>query len=610
MDQTILKMAESGGLLFDGAMGTLLYQRGVFLNRCFDFMNVEQPELVQSIHEQYIEAGAHVQTTNTFGANRLRLRAHKLEDEVLRINTAGVEIAKAAADGRGYIAGSIGPTGLGLGGLSGDLGKSVRKALEEQIDCLCSAGVDLLVLETFDVLQELELATELARKATKLPIVSLMMFGKQGRTMGGGLTPQQVAPRLIDSGADIIGANCGGGPELLFQVTTAMVGHGKPVMAQPNAGQPEVLEGRTIYVANPEYFGVYARRLMKAGIRVIGGCCGTTPEHIRRMSNATRMMLAMDGTPSRKLPKLENIGSAPTPFQARSKFAEKLVEGSFVTSVELNPPKGFDLSKRMQAVEEMEQAGITTINIADGPRAKVLMSNVAMAHEVVAKTTFEPIVHVCCRDRNLLGLQSHLLGMHVLGIRNIVVITGDPPKMGPFPHATGVYDVNSIGLLKMVRGFNHGVDPAGQPLPDKTSFVCGTGVEPAALDLDTEIHRLELKVAAGAEFIMTQPVYDPKVLDTFLKRIEHIKLPVMLGLCPLAGLRNALFLNEHVPGMSVPKEVLERMKLAEEKGTGQSEGVAIAREMLASVAASIQGAYIMPPFSRHKMAIEVLDGYL
>ena len=294
----------------------------------------------------------------------------------------------------------------------------------------------------------------------------------------------------------------------------------------------------------------------------------------------------------------------------RSTFAAKLSAGEFVTSVELNPPRGFDLSKRVEAVQELAQAGITTINIADGPRAKVLMSNVAMAHEIQSKTSFAPIVHVCCRDRNLLGLQAHLLGMHVLGIRNIVVITGDPPKMGPFPHATGVYDVNSIGLLKMVRGFNHGEDPSGQPLNEKTAFVCGTGVEPAAADLDTELHRLDLKVAAGADFIMTQPVYDPRVLERFLKRVEHIELPILLGLCPLASLRNALFLNEHVPGMSVPTDVLHRLKKAEEQGEGQAEGVTIAREMLAEVKSEVQGAYIMPPFSRHRMAIEVLDGYL
>ena len=343
---------------------------------------------------------------------------------------------------------------------------------------MLTAGVDLLVFETFDVLQELELATRLARQVTDNPIVSLIMFGEDGKTRGGGLTPQQVSPRLIEAGADIIGANCGGGPELLYRVSTAMVGHGKPVMSQPNAGQPENIEGRSIYVANPEYFGVFARRLLKAGIRVVGGCCRITPEHIRQMSNAVRMLKG-DSQPPTAVDLVELIEDRTSvPAAERSELGRRLFNDEFVTSVELNPPRGFDLGKRIKAVEELKAAGVDTINIADGPRAKVLMSNISMAREVIDKTQISPIVHVCCRDRNLLGLQSHILGMHVLGIRNLVVITGDPPKMGPFPHATGVYDLNSIGLLKLIQGFNHGIDPAGNELGEKDIlslwYGCGT----------------------------------------------------------------------------------------------------------------------------------------
>lgn len=610
MQGSLLKMAEAGGLLFDGAMGTLLYQRGIFLNRCFEAINLEQPELVQAIHQEYIEAGATVQTTNTFGANRIRLSAHGFEDQVDAINQAAVRIAREALNGSGFVAGSVGPTGVGLSGLAGDLGQAVRTAFTEQISVLCEAGVDCIILETFDVLQELELATEIARECTSLPLFSLMMFSKDGRSIGGGLTPQQVAPRLIAAGADIIGANCGGGPDLLFKVTTAMVGHGKPVMAQPNAGQPETIEGRSIYIANPEYFGVYARRLMKAGIRVVGGCCGTTPEHIERMSNATRMISANDAIDSPAITGGEDLGVEPVPVAERSSFAAKLSNGEFVSSVELNPPRGFDLSKRIAAVKSLVAAGVTTINIADGPRAKVLMSNLAMAHKIEQATSVSPIVHVCCRDRNLLGLQSHLLGMHMLDVRNIVIITGDPPKMGPFPNATGVYDVNSIGLLKMVQSFNRGLDPAGQQLPEATSFFPGTGVEPNAADLEVEIHRLEQKVQAGAEFVMTQPVYDAEVLRRFLKRIKHIHIPVLLGLCPLAGIKNAQFLNKHVPGMSVPAPIIKRLEKAESKGLGQTEGVQIAREMLDQVRPNVQGVYVMPPFSRHQMAIDVLKGFI
>lgn len=610
METSILKQAEAGGLLFDGAMGTVLYQRGIFLNRCFEAINLQQPELVEAIHRDYINAGALVQTTNTFGANRIRLAQHGLDGKVEDINYAAVKIARKAAGDRGLVAGSVGPTGCGLTGLAGEQGQQVRAAFVEQISVLVDAGVDCIILETFDVLQELELATEIARSSTDLPVVSLMMFGTNARSLGGGLTPQQVAPRLIAAGADIIGANCGGGPELLFKVTTSMVGHGKPVMAQPNAGQPETIEGRSIYVANPEYFGVYARRLLKAGVRVIGGCCGTTPEHIERMANATRMMMANDAVGAPSTIRIDSVGSEPVAPAERSDFAARLTSGEFVSSVELNPPRGFDLSKRIAAINSLKAAGVTTINIADGPRAKVLMSNVSMAHTVAQHTGIEPIVHVCCRDRNLLGLQSHLLGMHVLGVRNIVVITGDPPKMGPFPNATGVYDVNSIGLLKIVKDFNRGLDPAGQVIPEQTSFFAGTGVEPAAADLDTEIHRLELKVRAGADFVMTQPVYDADVLGRFLNRVSHIDIPILLGLCPLASLKNAQFLHKHVPGMRVPEHILSRLERAERSGHEQAEGVQIAREMLDKVREKIQGVYVMPPFSRHQMAIDVLDGYL
>ena len=608
MKTSILKQAEAGGLLFDGAMGTVLYQRGVFLNRCFESINLQQPELVEAIHRDYIAAGALVQTTNTFGANRIRLAQHNLENKVVEINRSAVAIARKAIGDRGYVAGSVGPTGCGLTGLAGEQGQNVREAFVEQISVLVDAGVDCIILETFDVLQELELATEIARSTTELPIVSLMMFGANARSIGGGLTPQQVAPRLIDAGADIIGANCGGGPELLFKITTSMVGHGKPVMAQPNAGQPETIEGRSIYVANPEYFGVYARRLLKAGVRVIGGCCGTTPEHIERMANAARMMMANDAAGAPSTVRIESVGTEPIAPAARSDFAAKLSNGEFVSSVELNPPRGFDLEKRIAAIRSLKEAGVTTINIADGPRAKVLMSNVSMAHTVSQQTGIDPIVHVCCRDRNLLGLQSHLLGMHVLGVRNIVVITGDPPKMGPFPNATGVYDVNSIGLLKIVNDFNRGVDPAGQ-LPEQTAFFAGTGVEPNAADLDTEIHRLELKVER------CRLRDDPTCLrcrctEALFGNDFTRRNPRACRALPVGELENAQFLNKHVPGMSVPAHILKRLERAERSEQEQAEGVNIAREMLDQVRDKVQGVYVMPPFSRHQMAIDVLQGYL
>lgn len=606
-----LELAEQGGLLFDGAMGTVLYERGVFLNRCFEKVSIEQPEMVRSIHEEYLSAGARVLTTNTFGSGRFKLEKHGLGADFEAINRASVRITRQVAGGRAYVAGSIGPTGVGLSGLAGAQGVKVRAAFAEQIEILVDAGVDALLFETFGVVQELELAIRLARERCNLPVVALQMFTKAGLTPTG-MSPERVGERLIAAGADIIGSNCGGGPDLLFKVAGPMVGLGRPVMAMANAGQPINLEGRTIYVANPEYFGVFARRLLKAGIKVLGGCCGTRPEHIRRMANATRMFSGdVPDTPriTSEGPLAKPLHDA-IPLDERSDFGARLSRGEFVTSVELNPPPGFDLTKKVKAAKILQDFGVTTVNIADGPRASLRMTNVAMAVQLASETGLEPLVHVCCRDRNFLGLQAHLLGMHVQGVRNLVVITGDPPKMGPFPHATAVYDVDSVGLLNVIRGFNHATDPAGGEMSARTRFVCATGAEPAAIDYEREIRRLRLKVRAGADVVMTQPVYDPYKVDRFLADVADMNLPVMLGLCPLASYRNAKFLHENVPGMQVPEYILKRMADADERGEGQAEGVAIAREALGAVRDRIQGAYIMPPFGRYRVAMQVLDGFL
>jgi homocysteine S-methyltransferase len=615
MSADFLDLARRGGLLFDGAMGSLLYERGVYLTNCFEAVSTSQPELVKQIHAEYLQAGARVLTTNTFGANRIRLARHGLEDKVAELNSASARLAVEVSGGRAFVAGSVGPSGMTLEELVGARGAEVEAALEEQMRCLLDAGVDVLCLETFYVLPELELAIRIARSLTDKPIVALATF-QPDATMQGGLGPEQVGRRLIAAGADVIGANCGGGPELLFQVTTPMVPLGVPVLAQANAGRPEVIEGRAIYVANPEYFGVFARRLLKAGVRVIGGCCGTSPDHIRRMAGAARMMAVDDhripgprieGTDPKSQP---GVGTTETPLEGRSAFGERLARGQFVTSVELNPPTGFDLRKRIEAAKALRDAGVTTINIADGPRASLRMGNLAMALEVMRETGLEPLLHVCCRDRNFLGLQSHLLGAHVLGLRNLVVITGDPPKMGPYPDATAVYDVDSIGLLNIITGYNHALDPAGKPMPETTKFVKLTGAEPAALDYDRELRRLEMKRDAGADAVMTQPVYDPRVAERFLDDVRSLGLPILLGVVPLASYRNAVFIHKNVPGMRIPDYVLERMRQADEEGRGQAEGVAIAREALHAFRDRIQGAYIMPPFDRHGVALQVLEGFV
>ncbi len=605
-----LDSAHAGGLLFDGAMGTLLYDRGVFVTHSFEQINREQPKLVRQIHEAYLQAGARVLTTNSFAANRLKLEKHGLADQVAALNQAAVKLAREAAGGRAYVAGSVGPTGLRFEDLAGPAGATARAVLDEHIRTLVAAEVDLIVLETFPVLQELELAVELARPHG-LPVVALFTFQSDGRGQQGH-TPVQVGKRLVAAGADVIGSNCGGGPELLYRVTAPMVGLGAPVLAMANAGRPEDVEGRTIYMANPEYFGVFTRRLLKAGVKCVGGCCGTTPEHTLRMANAVRMLSpAGETSPRIELSSLQPVaGVEPIPTAERSDLAAALMAGEFVTSVEVNPPGGFDLTRRIAATQALKAAGVTTVNIADGPRASLRMSNLAMAVEVARATGVQPIMHVACRDRNFLGLQAHLLGAHVLGVRNLVVITGDPPKMGPYPHATGVYDVDSVGLLSVLDGYNRAVDPSGKAMPDTTRFFLLTGAEPAAIDYDRELRRLEMKRDAGAQAVMTQPVYDPNKVERFLDDSKDLGLPVLLGLCPLASYRNAKFLHDNVPGMQAPDYVFKRMQAADERGEGQAEGVRIAREALAAVRDRVQGAYIMPPFGRHRVALEVLDGYL
>ncbi len=596
----------NGPILFDGAIGTLLYERGVFLNQCFEHTNLSQPNLVKQIHRDYLNAGAQVLTSNSFGANRMKLKKHQLQNQVEEINRSAVALAKEIAGDQAFVAGSVGPTGIDLDDLAQEKGIEAYNALKEQISILVDAGVDLICLETFMVLQELEMAVSIA-KNFDVPVVALYTFQENGLGKEGQ-TPLLIAQRLAQAGADVIGSNCGGGPDMIFDVTSPMVQVGKPVLAQANGGRPELVEGRSIYTANPEFFSVFARRLLKAGVRLIGGCCGTTPDHIRKMAAAVKML---------SKPQIEEINECEASIQPskvalenRSHFGHLISKSKFVCSVELNPPMAsFDLSKVISATQKLAQAGVTTINIADGPRASLRMSNLAMAQVIAQQTTISPILHVCCRDRSFLGLQSHILGAHVMGIRNLVIITGDPPKIGPYPHSSGVYDMDSIELLRVIKGYNAGIDPSGKEM-EPTAFVCATGAEPAAIDYEREMKRLTLKQKAGADLVMTQPVYDADQLERFLQDTQNLGLPVMLGLCPLASYRNAVFLDQNVPGMQIPSHILERMRLADLNGEGAKEGVKIAREMLELVRHKIQGAYIMPPFGKYELALDVLSGYI
>jgi homocysteine S-methyltransferase len=613
---SLLDALARGGLVLDGAMGTALYERGILYTQCFDNVCLAQPDLVQQVHDGYVRAGADLLSTNSFGANRYRLKLHGLEHEVARINRASVELARAAAGDALFVCGAVGPTGLTWRAISDADLIAVRAAFEEQCVALIAADVDALSLETFRQPGEIKLALEAARAARgarACPIIASVSFDPFG-TMADGTGPEAMAAQLVSWGADAIGVNCADGPAGVYEMASRMLGVGVPVVAQPNAGLPQRVEGRFAYMATPDYFQLYARRLYKAGIKGVGGCCGTTAEHVRKIRSAARMAGAStaddagggmrDEEPARAV---ITSGSSALAREQKGELGKKLGQ-SFVVSVEVNPPPGLSLRKAIDSARALRDAGVDVINVADGPRASARMGNLALCVRIQNELGMPALMHVTTRDRNLLGTVAHLLAAHELGVHNLVVITGDPPKMGDFPDATPVYDLDSIGLLRLIDALNRGVDPGGKPLGEGTRFLCATGAEPAAHDYEREIARLRLKVAAGAELVMTQPVYDVDVLLKFLADAEALSVPVLVGLLPLASHRNAEFLHNEVPGMRVPDAIRERMRKAGQGPAARAEGIAIARDMLSAVKDRVAGAYVMPPFGRYESAIEIIQG--
>ena len=599
-------------LVFDGAMGSLLYERGVFVTQNFEQLNVTRQDIVRKIHDDYVGAGAQVIETNTFGANRFRLDRHGLADQVRAFNVAGARLARQAAGETVWVGGSMGPSGLVPGVATQAELALVSATFAEQAAALVEGGVDVLVLETFRHLAEIRLALEAAHEAAPgVPVIASMAFDPSG-TVADGSTPEQVASTLRDLGADAVGVNCGDGPQLALAIAERLRGAGLPLCVQPNAGLPRNVDGRLLYMATPEYFDVFLRRTVQLGATMIGGCCGTTPEHVRWMAKSARMLgdRRVEVAPVGAVATAEAFaGLAPTPLAERSAFAAKVAAGKFVVSVEVNPAPGVDPSKALEGAKMLIDSGVDIVNVADGPRAMARMSNLAFCALLLVRHGIQPILHVCGRDRNLLAQIAHLLGAHAIGIRNLVIITGDPPKVGDYPEATAVYDLDSIGLLHVASSANRGVDPAGKPLPGgKTAFLLATGFEPGAADLEREIQRLEKKKTAGAELVMTQPIFQQDLLDTVLRRIAHLELPVMVGVLPLVSYKNAEFLHNEVPGMQIPEEIRERMRRTPGGEAARKEGVRIAREMLFAVRDRVQGAYLMPPLGRYELALEVLEG--
>lgn len=595
-------------VVFDGATGTRLYDMGVFLNRCFDELNVSAPAMVEEVHRGYVEVGVDVIETNTFGASRPKLEKHGLADDVERINVAGAEIARRAAGEERLVAGAIGPLGLRIEPWGPTGVDEAARLFAEQGAALARGGVDLFVLETFYDLTEIEAAVQGLRSVAPLPIVAQLTINDDGNSLEGA-TPEQFGPRLDALGVAAVGVNCSVGPAAMLSAVERLVRVVRsPISAQPNAGKPRVVDNRNFYLCSPEYMATYARRMINAGVRVVGGCCGTTPDHLKAILRAVRSTAAAavaSSAPAHDDAAQHDDAVEPVPFAERSRLGTGLSEGRFVISVEMLPPRGHDLARTLRKARTLHDAGIDMINIPDGPRASARMSPMAMAVTLEREIGIETLIHYCCRDRNLLGMQSDLLGAHAFGLRNVLLITGDPPKLGDYPDATAVFDVDSIGLTNMVSRLNHGIDVGGNGIGAPTAFCVGVGADPGAPDLKREIARFEWKVDAGAEFVVTQPVFDADVFLEFLERTRHVRIPVLAGIWPLASYRNAEFMNNEVPGVNVPDDVLRRMRRADTKEAARAEGIAIAQDMLRTLRPHIRGAQIAAPFGRVETAIEV-----
>jgi methionine synthase I (cobalamin-dependent)/5,10-methylenetetrahydrofolate reductase len=605
----LLSRIKQSPLLCDGAMGTLLYSKGIFINRSYDELNLSQPDLIRGIHHDYLQAGAEIIETNTFGANSFRLGRHSLADKVRDINRTGARLAREAAKSfEVWVAGSVGPLGTRIEPLGKTSFQEARDAFREQIEALVEGGVDLLILETFGYLEEIHQAIQAAREvAPSVPLVAQVTIDEDGNCLDGS-DPETFAPKLAEWGADVIGCNCSVGPvAMLDAIERVRAATSLPLAAQPNAGIPRSVDGRNIYLCSPEYMASYARKFVAAGVRVVGGCCGTTPDHIRVMKSALRAGEARGKNTSAHV----SGGPAPKatpalPLEKRSALGSKLARGEFVTMVEIVPPKGTDISKEVEGARFLKSVGVDAVNIPDSPRASARMSNQALSLLIQREVGIDAILHYTCRDRNVLCIQSDLLGAAAVGIRNLICITGDPPKMGNYPDATAVFDVDAIGLVNIVRSLNHGLDLGGNPIGTGTGFVIGVGANPGLTDLDEEIRRFEYKVEAGAEYAVTQPVFDLRLLENFLKRIEHCRIPVVAGIWPLVSVRNAEFMKNELR-VSVPDSILERMARAQTPELARAEGVAIAREMLIAARQMVQGAQISAPMGRYSSAVDVLE---
>ncbi len=608
MALNFLTFLDENIVVFDGAMGTQLYAKGIYINRCFDELNISNPELIKEIHREYIQVDVDAIETNTFGANRIKLGKSGYEKMVREINYRGAKIAREEAGQRIFVAGSIGPLGIRIEPWGPTSFSEAREMFREQAEGLLEGGVDLFILETFYDLNELHQAVLAVKEICDLPAIAQMTLEDDGNSLEG-VAPEDFTVRIDGWGVDIIGVNCSVGPEVMLKAIEKMAHATKAKLtAQPNAGKPSNIEGRNLYLCSPEYMAEYAKRFIMNGVKVVGGCCGTTPLHIKAIRKAVKALQPV----KRKIKvipaiKEKKISVESIPREQKSELSKKMSEKKFVTIVEVVPPRGCDPYKEMEGARSLKEAGVDAVNIPDGPRASAKMSPQSLAYIFEREIGIETILHYCCRDRNLLAMQSDLLGVYALGLKNLLIITGDPPKLGDYPDATAVFDVDSIGLTNMVTRLNHGMDLGGTSIGKPTGFYIGVGVNPGAINQEQEISRFEWKVDAGAEFAITQPVFDVEILKSFIKKIEHVKIPIIAGIWPLTSLRNAEFMNNEVPGAHVPEEIMNRIRKASNSEKAKEEGISIAQESLIALKSIAEGIQVSAPFGRYDSALKVLQ---
>jgi len=603
-----LQRIEKRSLVCDGAMGTMLYSKGISFKSCFDELNLSQPQTVKEVHLGYIKAGADVIETNTFGANRARLQKYDLQEKVREINLAGARLAREVAGEELYVAGAVGPLGIPLEPLGPTSLEEAREMFRHQIAALMEGGVDLIVIETMVDLSEARQALLAARGVCKLPVVVQMTIQDDGSTPTG-TTPEDFTHELDNSGADLIGLNCSVGPAGVLETLERMARvTNRRLAAQPNAGLPRTVDGRSIYLCSAEYMARYAERFIGLGARLVGGCCGTTPQHIRAIKDAVRSLSLRPTQSTVEVSRPPVQVMEPVSLPQRSHLAEKLARGEFRVLVEIVPPKGCDPTREIEGAQYLQSQAVDAVIVSDAVGGAARMSAQTLAVLIQQRVGIEALLHYTCLHRNVLSIQSDLLGAYALGLRNILAVTGDRPAFSAFPSATAVMDVDAIGLVNLLNNLNRGLDAGGNPLGTQTGFLIGVQANPYALDPDEELRRFAYKVEAGANFAVTQPVFDADHLAGFLKRLDGAgipSIPVIAGIYPLTSYRNAEFMNNEVPGISVPSSIMERMRKADTGDKARAEGVKIAQELLLEIRDLVQGVQIATPFGRYAMAVEV-----